>query len=151
MLFCFTLILSACTQSEEDTQEYSGIIADGNVIGYEYIITKEKNTFSWKVGYKGDITTIQESIDNEDELQNFMMAVSDSRVILSKLIISLSYFLIVAVLSFFLYKKNRKILKDGAIVVVLASIIALYIVIDASIDLSIVLQDAKFHYLRLTN
>ena len=151
MLFCFTLILSACTQSEEDTQEYSGIIADGNVMGYEYIITKEKNTFSWKVGYKGDITTIQESIDNEDELQNFMMAVSDSRVILSKLIISLSYFLIVAVLSFFLYKRNRKILKDGAIVVVLASIIALYIVIDASIDLSIVLQDAKFHYLRLTN
>ena len=151
MLFCFTLILSACTQSEEDTQEYSGIIADGNVMGYEYIITKEKNTFSWKVGYKGDITTIQESIDNEDELQNFMMAVSDSRVILSKLIISLSYFLIVAVLSFFLYKKNRIILKDGAIVVVLASIIALYIVIDASIDLSIVLQDAKFHYLRLTN
>ena len=65
MLFCFTLILSACTQSEEDTQEYSGIIADGNVMGYEYIITKEKNTFSWKVGYKGDITTIQESIDNE--------------------------------------------------------------------------------------
>ena len=80
-----------------------------------------------------------------------MMAVSDSRVILSKLIISLSYFLIVAVLSFFLYKKNRKILKDGAIVVVLASIIALYIAIDASFDLSIVLQDAKFHYLRLTN
>ena len=151
MLFCFTLILSACTQSEEDTQEYSGIIADGNVIGYEYIITKEKNTFSWKVGYKGDITTIQESIDNEDELQNFMMAVSDSRGILSKLIISLSYFLIVAVLSFFLYKKNRKILKDGAIVVVLASIIALYIAIDASFDLSIALQDAKFHYLRLTN
>ena len=151
MLFCFTLILSACTQSEEDTQEYSGIIADGNVMGYEYIITKEKNTFSWKVGYKGDITTIQESIDNEDELQNFMMAVSESRVILSKLIISLSYFLIVAVLSFFLYKKNRKILKDGAIVVVLASIIALYIAIDASFDLSIVLQDAKFYYLRLTN
>ena len=151
MLFCFTLILAAWTQSEEDTQEYSGIIADGNVMGYEYIITKEKNTFSWKVGYKGDITTIQESIDNEDELQNFMMAVSDSRVILSKLIISLSYFLIVAVLSFFLYKKNRKILKDGAIVVVLASIIALYFAIDASFDLSIALQDAKFHFLRLTN
>ena len=111
MLFCFTLILSACTKSEEDTQEYSGIIANGNAMGYEYIITKGKNTFSWKVGYKGDITTIQESIDNEDELQNFMMAVSDSRVILSKLIISLSYFFIVAVLSFFLYKRIEKYLK----------------------------------------
>ena len=151
MLFCFTLILSACTQSEEDTQEYSGIIGDGKAMDYEYTVTKEENTFSWKVGYKGDITTIEESIDNKDELQNFMMAVNDSQVILSKLIISLSYFLIVAVLSFFLYKKNRKILKDSAIVVVLASIIALYIAIDASVDLSIVLQDAKFHYLRLTN
>ena len=151
VLFCFTLILSACTQSEEDTQEYSGIIGDGKAMGYEYTVTKEENSFSWKVGYKGDITTIEESIDNKDELQNFMIAVSDSKVILSKLIISLSYFLIVAVISFFLYKKNRKILKDGAIVVVLASIIALYIAIDASFDLSIALQDAKLHYLRLTN
>ena len=82
-----------------------------NAMGFEYTITKEQNTFSWKVGYKGDITSIQESIENEDGLQNFMIAVSDSRVILSKLIISLSYFLIVAVLSFFLYKKNKKYLK----------------------------------------
>ncbi|OAB30669.1 hypothetical protein PMSM_21220 [Paenibacillus macquariensis subsp. macquariensis] len=151
MLLCFTLILSACTQREEDTQEYSGIIVDGKVMGYEYTVTKEENSFSWKVGYKGDITTIEESIDNQDELQNFMMAVSDSKLILSKLIISLSYFIIVAVISFFLYKKNRKTLKDVAIVVVLASIIALYIAIDASFDLSIALQDIKLHYLRLTN
>jgi hypothetical protein len=151
LLFCITLILSACTQSEEDTQGYSGIIGDGKAMDYEYTVTKEENSFSWKVGYKGDITTIEESIDNKDELQNFMMAVSDSKLILSKLIISLSYFLIVAVISFLLYKKNRKILKDGAIVIVLASIIALYIAIDASVDLSIALQDLKLHYLRLTN
>ena len=80
-----------------------------------------------------------------------MMAVNDSKLIVSKLIISLSYFLIVAVFSFLLYKKNRKILKDGAIVIVLASIIALYIAIDASVDLSIALQGVKLHYLRLTN
>jgi hypothetical protein len=151
LLFCITLILSACTQSEEDTQGYSGIIGDGKAMDYEYTVTKEENSFSWKVGYKGDITTIEESIDNKDELQNFMMAVSDSKLILSKLIISLSYFLIVAVISFLLYKKNRKILKDGAIVIILASIIALYIAIDASVDLSIALQDVKLHYLRLTN
>ena len=133
MLFCFTLILSACTQNEEDTQEYSGIIGDGQAMGYEYTITKDKNTFSWKVGYKGAMTTIEERIDNGSELQNFMRAVSDSKVIISKLIISLSYFLIVAIISIFLYKKNRKILKNGgAIVVVLASIIALYIAIVAS-------------------
>lgn len=151
MLFCLTLILSACTQSKEDTQEFSGIIGDGKAFGYEYTVTKEENSISWKIGYKGDITTIEESIENQEELQNLMMAVSDSKWILSKLIISLSYFLIVAVISFFLYKKNKKILKDGAIIVVLASIIALYIATDSSIYLSIALQDAKFHYLRLTN
>lgn len=151
VLLCFALILSACTQRVEDTQEYSGIIVDGKVMGYEYTVIKEGNSFSWKVGYKGDITTIEESIDNEDELQNFMMAVSDSELNLSKLIISLSYFIIVAVILFFLYKNNRKILKDVAIIVVLASVIALYIAIDASFDLSFALQDIKLHYLRLTN
>ncbi len=152
VLICFTLILSACTQNEEDTQEYSGIISDGKVLGYEYTITKEQNTFSWQVGYKGDITIIEESIDNEDELQNFMMAVSNIEAVFTKLILSLSYFIIVAVISFFLYKRNRKILKDGgAIVAVLSGIIALFIAFDASFDLNSALQDAKFHYLRLTN
>lgn len=65
LLFCITLILSACTQSEEDTQEYSGIISDGNVMGYEYTVTIEDNLFSWKVGYRGDITTIEKSTDNK--------------------------------------------------------------------------------------
>ncbi|MEK5064471.1 hypothetical protein [Cytobacillus sp. FSL R5-0596] len=151
LLFCITLVLSACTQSEEDTQDYSGIIGDGKAMGYVYTVTKEDNTFSWKIGYKGDITTIEESIDNKDELLSFMTAVCDSKLILSKIIISLTYFLVVAVISLFLYNKNRKILKDGAIVIVLASIIALYFAIDASVDLSIALQDVKHHYLRLTN
>lgn len=148
LLLGFTLILSACTQREEDTQDYSGIIADGKVMGYEYTVTKGGNSFSWKVGYKGDITTIEESNGNTDELQNYMMAVSDSKLILSKLIISLSYFIIVAVISVFLYKKNRKILKDAAFVVVFASIIALYIAVDASFDLSFALRDMRLHYLR---
>lgn len=151
LLFCITLILSACTQSEEDTQEYAGIIGDGKAIGYEYTVIKEEDSISWKVGYKGDITIIEENIYNKDELQNFMMAVSDSKLILSKLVISLSYFLIVAVISFFLYMKNRKILKEGAIVIVLASIIALSIAFDASVDLSNALQDVNLYYLRLIN
>lgn len=151
LLFCITFILSACNLGKEDTQEYSGIISDGNVMGYSYSVTKEDNTFFWKIGYKGDMTTIEESIDNKEELQSFMTAVSDSKLILSQLIISLLYFLIVAVISFVLYKKNRKLLKDGAIAIILASIIALYIAINASVDLSIALQDLKLHYLRLIN
>ncbi|MEK4424596.1 hypothetical protein [Solibacillus sp. FSL K6-1523] len=149
-LFFMALILSACTQGQEDTQEYSGIISERKVIGYEYTVIKEENSYSWKIGYKGDITTIEESIDNEDELGNFMMAVNDSKLKLSKLVTWLTYFLIVAVISFYLYKKDRKTLKDGAIVIVLAIIISLYISIDASIDLSTLLKDVKLYYLRLT-
>ncbi|MDI2587053.1 hypothetical protein OR571_08035 [Psychrobacillus sp. NEAU-3TGS] len=75
MLFCFTLILSACSQGEEDTQEYSGIIGDGQTLGYEYTVTKEQNKFSWKVGYKGDISIIEESAGNKEDLVNYMNAV----------------------------------------------------------------------------
>ena len=42
MLFSFTLILSACSQAEEDTQEYLGVIGDGKAFGYEYTVTKEQ-------------------------------------------------------------------------------------------------------------
>ncbi|MFT8322853.1 MAG: hypothetical protein ABF649_18445 [Bacillus sp. (in: firmicutes)] len=152
VLFCFPFLLSACTQGTEDTQEHAGTISNNKAIGYEYTITKEQNSFSWKIGYKGDMATIQESMDNKDELQNFMMAVNDSKAIVIELILLLSYFLIVALLSFFLYKKNRRtFLNGGAIVVVVTGSIALYIAFYASFDLSNALQDAKFHYLRLTN
>ncbi|QAS52945.1 hypothetical protein HLI_12450 [Halobacillus litoralis] len=121
-------------------------------MGYEYTITKEKNTFLWKVGYKEDLTIIEANRNNEEQLQNFMRAVSDSKVILSKLIISLSYILIVAGISFFIYKKNRDSLKGGGTIVgVSASIIALYIAVEASFDLYSVLQDVKNHYLSLIN
>ena len=120
-------------------------------MGYEYTVIKEGSSFTWKIGYKGKITTIEESNENEDELHHFMMAINDSTWILSKLIISFSYFLIVVVISFILYKKNKKILKDGIVVIVLVSIIVLYIAINASFDLSIATQDVKLHYLRLDN
>jgi hypothetical protein len=82
--FCFTLILSAFSQSEKDTQEYSGIIGDGKSLGYEYTVTKKQNKFSWKVGYKGDITIIEENAANEDNLVNYMYAVNDSKLVLVK-------------------------------------------------------------------
>ena len=151
LLFCITLFLSACTQGEEETQDYSGNIGYGKTMGYEYTITKEKSSFTWKVGYKGDLTTLKERIDNKEDLQNYMMAINNSESALPKVIISSSYFLIVAVISFLLYKRNKKFLKECAGVIALASIFALYIAIDASFDLSAALKDVKFHYLRLTD
>ncbi|MFJ7727840.1 hypothetical protein ACIQXV_16960 [Neobacillus sp. NPDC097160] len=146
-----TLILSACSQSEEDTQEYSGIIGDGKTLGYEYTVTKEQNKFSWKVGYKGDISIIEERAANEDDLVNYMNAVNDSKLVLVKLILSVSYFLIVIITTLILYKKNRKMLKDGGVIITILAGIAIYIAFKAPFDLSSSLQDAKYYYLILTN
>ncbi len=150
MLFSFTLILSACSQ-EEDTQEYSESIGDEQSLGYEYTVLKEQNKFSWKVGYKGDISIIEESAANQDDLVNFMNAVNDSKLVFAKLIISVSYLLIIIITTLILYKKNRKMLKDSGVVITMLSGIAIYIAFKASFDLISLLQDAKYYYLILTN
>lgn len=151
MLFCFILILSACSQSEEDTRDYSGIIGVGKTFGYEYTVTKEQNKFSWKVGYKGDISIIEQDTVNEDDLVNYINAVNDSKMELVKLIVSLSYFLIVIITALIIYKKNRKMLKDGGIIITILVCIAIYLAFKASFDLNSLLQDAKYYYLTLTN
>lgn len=151
MLFCFTLIVSACSSDEEDTLEYSGIISDGKTLGYEYTISKEQDKFSWKIGYKGDISIIEESTANQDDLVNYMYAVNDSILALGKLIISVSYLLIVIITTLILYNKNRKMLNDGGAIISVLAGIAIYIAFKASLDLSSSLQDAKYYYLILTN
>ncbi len=152
MLFSFALILSACSQAEEDTQEYLGVIGDGKAFGYEYTVTKEQNNkFSWKIGYKGDISIIEESNANEEDLINYMYAVNDSKLVLVKLITSVSYFLIVIIIVFILFKKNRKVLKDSGIIISIFAGIAIYIAFQASFDLISLLQNTKYYYLTLTN
>ena len=120
-------------------------------MGYEYTVLKEQNKFSWKVGYKGDISIIEESDANEDDLVNYMNAVNDSKLVLVKLILSVSYLLIVIITTLILYKKNRKMLKGGGVIITMLSGIAIYIAFKASFDLISLLQDAKYYYLILTN
>lgn len=152
MLFSFALILSACSQAEEDTQEYLGVIGDGKAFGYEYTVTKEQNNkFSWKIGYEGDISIIEESNANEEDLINYMYAVNDSKLVLVKLITSVSYFLIVIIIVFILFKKNRKVLKDSGIIISIFAGIAIYIAFQASFDLISLLQNTKYYYFTLTN
>ena len=151
MLFCFTLVLSACSQSKEDTRDYSGIIGDGKTLGYEYTVTKEQNNFSWNVGYKGDISIVEEDTTNSDDLVNYMNAVNDSKMVLVKLIVSVSYLFIVIIITLILYKKNRKTLKDVGLIITILAGIAIYIAFKASFDLSSSLQNAKYYYLIITN
>lgn len=93
---------------------------------------------------------IKESTNNEDDLGNFMTAVNDSSVYLVKLIIALSYIVIVTITTLILYKQNRKLLKNGIGVIVLVAVIASYISVDTSFDLNRTLKDAQYYYLLLT-
>lgn len=80
-----------------------------------------------------------------------MDAVNDSKLVLVKLITSLSYFLIVIITTVILFKKDRKILKDSGIIISIFAGIAIYIAFQASFDLISLLQDTKYYYLTLTN
>jgi len=151
MICCLILIVSACSGSEEDTQEYSGIINEGKVMGYEYTVTKEQNVISWNIGYKGETSIFEESTANEDYLQNFMTNINSGEMTLVTLIISLSYFFIVILTALILFKKNRKILKESGVIIFVLAGIALYFAFEAYFDLSISLKEAKYYYLLLTN
>lgn len=150
LLFCFTLILSACGQAEEDTEEYSGVISDGKVFSYAYSVTMDQNTMIWEVGYKGDTAMIEESDTNQGDLVNYMNAVNDSKLEFVKLIIALAYIVFISILSLILYKKNRKMLKDGSLITAALTGIAVYIAFKAAFDLSSFLRDVKYYYWILT-
>ncbi|MBM7553940.1 hypothetical protein [Thalassobacillus pellis] len=150
LLFSFTL-LAACTQGEEEAGDYSGIISDGKAMGYEYTITKEQSTISWKIGYKRNTTIIKENTENEKDLEKFMIAVGDSQSELVELMITLSYFFIVALTTLFLYKKNRNMLRGSGVIITVFVGFAIYNAVTTSFDLSSSLHDAKYYYLILTN
>lgn len=151
LLFFMLLILSSCSGNKEDPQEYVGIISDGHTWGYHYTVTKDQNTFSWIVSYKGDTTSIEENVNNQADLVKYMNAVNDSGLELAKLILSISYFFIVTIISLILYKKNRKILNEGKVIITILAGIAIYIAFKASFDLISSLQATKYYYLLLTN
>lgn len=151
MLFCFTFIFSGCSQGEEDTKKFSEIIGNEESLGYEYTVTKEQNKFSWKVGYKQDISVIEESAANTEDLSNFMDAVVGSKVAFIKLILSLVYILIVLITTVIVYKKNKKILKDAVVILTLFAGVAIINAFNVWLELSNLLKDAKYYFLILTN
>ncbi|WP_456274681.1 hypothetical protein [Bacillus sp. AK031] len=151
VLFLITLILAACSQGEEDTGGFSGVISDGDVLGYEYTVTKKQDAFFWEVGYKGNTSIIQESQENEKDLDIFMRAVGDSQSEFVKLVLSLSYLFISVVLTLFLYKRNKKVLKESGPFIAVFAGVAIYVALGASLDLNSSLQDAKYYYYNLMN
>lgn len=151
ILFCTVFLLPACSLGEEDTNNYSGIISNESALGYEYTVTREHNTNTWVVRHKETITIIEETVDNKEDLQHFMYAVSDSHAGLFSLIIWISYFLIIMLLSYYLYKRGRKNSKDYAVIIVFAILISIYLISNAVTELMTAHQSVKLYYFKLTN
>ncbi|WP_226669745.1 hypothetical protein [Metabacillus litoralis] len=151
LLVPLLFILTACSGNEEEKQDYSGIIGEENVLGYEYIVIKEKDTYTWEIKYKEERYIIKEDTHNKDTLENFRMAVNESELTLVTLSITLGYFLIVAFTLFILMKKNRKLLKQPGPIIALAAFISLYISSDAYFELTTTFQDVKYYYRMLTS
>lgn len=149
---CLVFLVTACSQNgEEDTEKFSGVFSKGRVLGYEYVTSIEKNSFSWKVGYKGEIFELDESADNEDDLEKFMRAISDGEMLFATLIISLSYFLVVVISTLILYKRKSNILKNASGIIVLLAVISIFIAFESAIDLNRILHNAQYYFLQLKN
>ncbi|MHA6260042.1 hypothetical protein ACXYMX_09005 [Sporosarcina sp. CAU 1771] len=150
-LFCFCFLLAACSQSEEDTQVYTGIIGEGKAMGYAYSVSKEESSFSWKVAHKSEIAFITENAANEDDLNSFRNSVEDSKEAFAKLLIWGTYLVIIGLGTYFIYKKKRIKLNNYGIILAVFAGIALYLVVGAFFDLTSSLQLTKSFYLTLVN
>ncbi|MCM3094352.1 MULTISPECIES: geobacillin-26 family protein [unclassified Cytobacillus] len=127
------------------------VIGEEKAGGYQYTVIKEQNSFTWKIGHQGNISTIVENMDNKEDLEHFRTAVEDVNMDIFEIILSASYFLIVVITTLIFYKKTKQIPKSsGAIIAILAGI-AVYYTIENSINLNTALQDAKFYYSMLTS
>ena len=122
--------------SEEDTEEFIGVLSTGNMMGYEYTVIKEENhVLSWQIGYKENQLVIQESNSNREYLDNFMNAVNDGELVFAELIIWSVYFLLLIIIALYFYNKNRKILKETSPAFIIFGGISIWLSFNAIMDL----------------
>ncbi len=120
-------------------------------MGFEYIVTRENNINTWIIRHKENHTIIEESAENKDDLQRFMYAVNDSHDGVFRLMIWITYLLIVMVISYYFYQKGKKNSKDYTVIIVIALGIAIYLVFNAFIEFNTAYQSLKHYYFTLTN
>ncbi|MDC2867908.1 hypothetical protein [Bacillus sp. BP-3] len=126
------------------------VISKEKAGGYQYTMINEQNNFTWKIGHRDSLFTIQENNDNTEKLMHFRTTIQDINMHIFETILYASYFLIVVLIALILYKKNKQILKKGRLIFVISVGIALYTTFTASIELNTALKDANYYYLMLT-
>ncbi|PFZ05275.1 hypothetical protein COL63_28370 [Bacillus pseudomycoides] len=136
----------------------SKILANGEIItkkevrNYYYIVDKENNNYTWKIGYKSSNSIIKENKENELNLEDFRNAVNKLSQQNLELYVSIAYLvilLLILLISFI--KKKNDIPKWFLIIMFVLLIISINAVVQTSISLSVTDKEVQFLYLRLTH
>ncbi|MGE7875553.1 hypothetical protein [Bacillus paramycoides] len=128
------------------------IITKKEVRNYYYIVDKENNNYTWKIGYKSSNSIIKENKENELNLEDFRNAVNKLSQQNFELYVSIAYLvilLLILLISFI--KKKNDIPKWFLIFMFVLLIISINAVVQTSISLSVTDQEVQFLYLRLTH
>ena len=129
----------------------SQIIREDEAGSYQYTVTMEHETFTWEIGYKGDVSVVKESEQNQADLNRFMNIVGDISTQKLRLILSVCYLLLV-VITVVIAQKKKKMPKEALFLLIIGALggIAFYVAFQTTLELNHSLNDAKYYYLELT-
>ena len=150
MMLVFTglfLILN----SQHKAGASSQIIREDEAGSYQYTVIKEHETFTWEIGYKGDVSVIKESEQNQEDLHRFMNIVGDISAQKLRLILSVCYLLLIVITVVIAQKKKKEMLKEALLLLIIGALggIAFYVAFQTTLELNHSLNDAKYYYLVL--
>jgi hypothetical protein len=127
------------------------VIGERSAWGYEYVVTKENENFTWKIGYKGNTSTVIENKENELYLFEFRNAVRNLDRSGFTVQLAALYVVLIGVIAFITYKKHKKLWKESWRMFAIFVIIGLYFTITTYLDVDMALNDARVSYEMLTN
>lgn len=125
------------------------IITRKEVRNYYYIVDKENNNYTWRIGYKTSNSIIKENELNLEDFRNAVNKLSQQNLELYVSIAYLIILLLILLISFI--KKNNDTPKCFLIFMFVLLIISINALVQTSISLSVTNKEAQFLYLRLTH
>ncbi|MBN9653545.1 hypothetical protein J0K78_04630 [Halobacillus sp. GSS1] len=131
LFFCGLLFLNIPAQASSPF-----VISEEGAAGYYYQVTKNEDTYTWLIEGDNRILTIIETEGNEKDLESFRFGVENVHSHLSTLWMTGVFLVITTTLTFYLFKKQRHMVKESLPVILPALCIPIYILVSASIELN---------------
>ncbi|MEB9972539.1 hypothetical protein P4K82_13255 [Bacillus cereus] len=148
IVLCLIGILVPSSKTLADRE----IITKKEVRNYYYIVDKENNNYTWKIGYKSSNSIINENKENELTLEDFRNAINKLGQQNLELYVSIAYLIILLLILLISFiKKKNDIPKWFLIFMFILLIISINALVQTSINLSVTDKEVQFLYLRLTH